>query len=120
MTTHPIGTAGQVWGGIRSYSGLHAEELINATQAFTASYDPKSAVIATGEIVIDGLLDLFIIFFFYDAATPPMGLFDAFDAVPHISDDVKTRSYYDLVRRFPIRLINMHMVVRGEIRMGVY
>lgn len=101
MTAHPIGTDGQVWGGIRSYSGLYAEELIKATQAFTANYDPKSAVIATGEIVIDGLLDLFIIFFFYDAATPPAGVFDAFDAVPHISDDAKTRTYYDLVSISP-------------------
>jgi hypothetical protein len=97
MRTHPIGDAGQVWGGIRSYSGLYAEELINATQAFTANYDPKAAVIATGEIVIDGLLDLFIIFFFYDAATPPAGVFDAFDAVPHITDGTKTRTYADLV-----------------------
>jgi len=86
-----------VWGGIRSYSGLYAQELINATQALTANYDPKSAVIVTAEIVIDGLLDLFVVFMFYDAATPPPGVFDAFNAVPHITDGTKTRTYADLV-----------------------
>ena len=98
MKTYPIGTAGQVWGGIRSYAGIYAEQLINAIQAFTANYDdPKAAVIVTGEVAIDTLLEIFVVFLVYDGETPPDGVFDAFNAIPRISDDAKTRTYSDLV-----------------------
>lgn len=99
MKTHPIGTNGQVWGGIRSYAGIYSEQIINATQAFTENYfhDPKAAVIVTGEVAIDTLLEIFVVFFFYDGETVPAGVFDAFNAIPTISDGTKTQTYSDLV-----------------------
>lgn len=99
MKTHPIG---QIWGGIRSYAATEAEAILNATQTFNQNYDqhPEAAVIVTGEIAIDSLLELFIVFFFYDGPTPPEGVFDDFNAIPTLTDGAKTQSYYDLVQTF--------------------
>ena len=96
MRTHAIG---QVWGGIRSYAATEAEALLNATQEFNENYDqhPKAAVIVTGEIAIDSLLEIFVVFLFYDGPTPPADVFAAFNALPSITDGVKVQSYYDLV-----------------------
>jgi hypothetical protein len=54
-------------------------------------------VIVTGEITIDSLLEIFVVFFFYDGSTPPEGVFDGFDAIPFLTDGTQTQSYYDLV-----------------------
>jgi len=51
----------------------------------------------TGEIAIDSLLETFIVFFFYDGASPPTGVFDEFNAIPFLTDGTQVQSYYDLV-----------------------
>jgi len=96
MKTHPIG---QIWGGIRSYAATEAAAILNATQNFTENYykDPKAAVIVTGEIAIDNLLETFIVFFFYDGPNPPADVFDEFNAIPFLTDGTEVQSYYDLV-----------------------
>ncbi|KAF4625739.1 hypothetical protein G7Y89_g12424 [Cudoniella acicularis] len=96
MKTHPIG---QIWGGIRSYAATEAAAILNATQDFTVNYykDPKAAVIVTGEITIENLLETFIVFFFYDGPSPPAGVFDEFNAIPFLTDGTKVQSYYDLI-----------------------
>jgi hypothetical protein len=96
MKTHIIG---QIWGGIRTYAAIEAEALINATQDFNENYDqhPEAAVIVTGQIAIDSLIETFFVFFFYDGPSPPASVFSAFNAIPTITDGVKVRSYYDLV-----------------------
>jgi hypothetical protein len=76
---------------------------LNATQDFTENYnDPNVGIIVTGEIAIDSLLETFIIFFFYDGATPPDEVFGNFNAIPTLTDDVQTQSYYDFVRLLPL------------------
>jgi len=35
--------------------------------------------------------------FFYDAPTPPPGIFDNFTNIPFVSSDLKTRSYPDML-----------------------
>jgi hypothetical protein len=85
-------------GGTRTYSGLDASALLNATQNFIQNNnDPKAAVIVTGSFAIENLAELFVLFFFYDGPTPPAGIFDEFDAVIPIEDQVSTQSYYDIV-----------------------
>lgn len=87
---------------------------MNATQALTANYDPKSAVIVTGEVAIDTLLEIFIVFFFYDAATPPAGVFDAFDAIPTLTNGTKTQSYADLLSSDDgTNLYGLRYLIRG-------
>jgi hypothetical protein len=88
----------QVWGELGLYSGLDASALLNATQNFIQNNnDPKAAVIVTGSFAIENLAELFVLFFFYDGPTPPAGIFDEFDAVIPIEDQVSTQSYYDIV-----------------------
>ena len=41
------------------------------------------------------------ILIFYDAPTPPPGIFDTFLAIPYIQKDVSTRSYLSLVQSVP-------------------
>ncbi|TVY32148.1 putative FAD-linked oxidoreductase, partial [Lachnellula subtilissima] len=116
MKTHPIGTNGQVWGGIRSYAGTYAEQIINATQAFTETYadHPKAAVIVTGEVAIDTLLEIFVVFFFYDGESAPAGVFDAFNAIPTITDDAQTRTYSDLLNGDDnTNLYGLRYLIRG-------
>jgi len=77
----------QVWGGTRTYSGLDASALLNATQHFIQNNnDPKAAVIVTGSLAIENLAELFVLFFFYDGPTPPAGIFAEFDAIVPIID----------------------------------
>jgi len=45
-----------------------------------------------------GVVDTWIMFLFYDGPTPPAGVFDNFTSIAHISDNTKTRSYYDLLK----------------------
>jgi hypothetical protein len=94
----------EVWGGYRLYSNVYADEIINATHAFLENYnDTKAYLFTTFETAIGGLLNIFAVFFFYDGPVPPPGLFDAFDAMDSILDDVKSRPYPDLVSLTPSR-----------------
>jgi hypothetical protein len=46
---------------------------------FTESYpDDKAAIIATNEITLSSLLNIWILFLFYDGEQPPPGTFDIF------------------------------------------
>ncbi|PMD47417.1 FAD-binding domain-containing protein [Hyaloscypha variabilis F] len=96
LKTYPIPP--MVWGGTRTYSGLDASALLNATQNFIQNNnDPKAAVIVTGSLAIENLAELFVLFYFYDGPTPPAGIFDEFDAIVPIADQVSTQSYADIV-----------------------
>lgn len=51
----------------------------------------------TAELTQFGVIDMWLMFLFYDGPTPPAGVFDNFTAIAHVSDDTKTRSYNDLL-----------------------
>lgn len=92
----------KVWGGLRFYSGQYAEAIVNATHDFNSNFkDPKAAVIVTGDIAIDNLVESFIVFFFYDGETPPPGIFDAFNVIPALIDNAKVQTYSELVYILP-------------------
>jgi FAD/FMN-containing dehydrogenase len=95
MIAIPIG---KIWGGTRTFAYDHWPEIMNATQDFTENYeDPKASVIVSAEVVLDGLLKLFLVFFYYNGESPPAGAFDKFDAIPHITDTTEAKSYVNLV-----------------------
>ncbi|CAG8970919.1 hypothetical protein HYALB_00000898 [Hymenoscyphus albidus] len=95
MKTFPIS---QTWGGVRTYSFLNADKLLAATSDWTGNLpDPKGSVIVTGNVAADNVVDIFVVYFFYDGPIPPPGVFDKFDIIPAITDDTKTRSYSDLL-----------------------
>lgn len=72
--------------------------VLNATQHFIEyNDDPKAAVIVTLDIAVDTLVQVAVVFFFYDGATPQGGVFDEFNALISISDQVTTQTYSDFV-----------------------
>lgn len=54
------------------------------------------------------ILDLWIMFLFYDGIEPPVGVFDKFKAIGPQSDTTKTMSYIDLVKQ------NNQFILRGQ------
>ena len=86
-------------------------ELLAAIRTFTENYDdyPKAGIIATTELTLANLVDIWIIFMFYDDPTVPTGVFDVFDQIPHTLDLTKTRSMHDML------LFDNTFVLKGSI-----
>ncbi|KAH9042476.1 FAD-binding domain-containing protein [Lactarius pseudohatsudake] len=88
----------QIWAGIIFYSGTQLDAIKEAYAKFQKSDDTKSSLLinfvyASGQFTIS-------IMPFYDAPTPPPGLFDEFLAIPTILNTVSTRSFSDLFQNF--------------------
>jgi len=90
----------QVWGGQRIYL---QEELDAVTAATTVFYeevtDPKAALLTTYDYTDGGVIAS--IMMFYDAPSPPAGIFDNMLAIPAASSNVSTRSYLSLIQVEP-------------------
>lgn len=90
----------QVWGGNLIYAANNetTPQLLAALRDFTDDYpDAKAGIILTAERTLATLVDIWILFLYYNGPTPPAGVFDTFFAVDHSIDTTKTRSYNDLV-----------------------
>ncbi|CZR63992.1 related to FAD dependent oxidoreductase [Phialocephala subalpina] len=91
LFTHPIGT---IWGGILIFGSDKTEELLLAIRNFTAEYEnEKSAIIATNEITLATLVNIWAIFLFYDGAAPPAGTFDMFTSLSPTLDTTGPQNY---------------------------
>lgn len=86
-------------------------ELLNAIRDFTENYDdyPKAGIIATTDLTLANLVDVWIIFMFYDDPTVPAGVFDGFDAIQETLDLTQTRSMHDML------LFDNTFVLQGSI-----
>ncbi|KAF4610654.1 hypothetical protein D9613_006785 [Agrocybe pediades] len=90
----------QVWGGLITIVAPHIDDVAAATAAFSASAtDPKAGIITTYNFLL-GQPGISLLLF-YDAPTPPAGIFDDFLAIPYFSKDVKTRDFLSLVKASP-------------------
>ncbi|KAI9441214.1 FAD-binding domain-containing protein [Lactarius indigo] len=83
----------QIWAGIILYPGTQLDAVKGAFAKFQETNDTKASIIislvyASGQLVV--LLNTF-----YDAPTPPPGLFDEFLAIPAIQNTVSSRSFSD-------------------------
>ncbi|KAF9801524.1 hypothetical protein IEO21_10094 [Rhodonia placenta] len=97
LQTHP---QGQVWGGTIIYPNSSINDVSAATVAFTTNVtDPKAAII-TYYGYDEGNASFIIasVDIFYDAPTPPDGIFDDFLAIPSLESNVQTRSFLSLVQ----------------------
>lgn len=95
LKTYPVG---EIWGGTRFYDGSAGPAPLNATQNFIQdNEDPKAAVIVTGELTIESLVYVWVVFYFYNGTTPASGVFDEFNAIVLFSDSVITQPYAYLV-----------------------
>jgi hypothetical protein len=94
MQTHPQDH--KVWGGNYVYTADKAPEILTAVRNFTDEYpDDKAAIIVTFERSL--VIDLCILFLFYDGPEPPSGVFDEFTAIEHTSTTKTWDTYYDLL-----------------------
>ncbi|EED78628.1 predicted protein [Postia placenta Mad-698-R] len=87
---------GEVWAGQVTYSGAEVQAVTDATYNF-ANYvvDPKAAIITTYDYIGGALVSSVIMF--YDAPTPPAGIFDEFIAVPSLASTVSTQSFLSFI-----------------------
>ncbi|KAF9017799.1 FAD-binding domain-containing protein [Hymenopellis radicata] len=96
LQTYP---QGQVWGGLITYSGDQVDGVNAALIRFSQEVtDPKAALVVTyvfvaGQMTVDALT-------FYNAATPPAGLFDDFLNIPSTGNDANQKSFRDLIASF--------------------
>lgn len=107
---------GQVWGGSRFITGDYFNVALPAVSSFsTTNKDPKANILFSIGSVTDGSLGLppggiMILQFFYNGPTPPEGLFDDLLAIPSFNEDVKTRSFADLLSITPAGIPDTRMV----------
>ncbi|PBK85360.1 FAD-binding domain-containing protein [Armillaria gallica] len=87
---------GAVWGGAASYNASYISAFNAASVKFCSEVaDPKAAMIMA-YVYVSGQ-ELLSTLMFYDGPTPPDGIFDDFLAIPAFTQDVATRSFFDLI-----------------------
>ncbi|PFH53329.1 hypothetical protein AMATHDRAFT_55211 [Amanita thiersii Skay4041] len=93
----------QVWGGLITYTAAVIPRVALAVSTFCQNTnDPKASIITAfnsipGQVLISHIM-------FYDAPSPPAGLFDDFLNIPSIVQDVSTRSLLSLVTAPPANI----------------
>ncbi|KAI9441216.1 FAD-binding domain-containing protein [Lactarius indigo] len=85
----------QIWAGTIFYPGTQIDAIKEAYAKFQEASDTKASLIIS-LIYTSGQFTVLLLPF-YDAPTPPPGLFDGFLAIPSTQNTVSTRSYSDFV-----------------------
>ncbi|KXX82951.1 Bifunctional solanapyrone synthase [Madurella mycetomatis] len=99
--THP--QPPKVYGGLRMYPSSSVPEVLNATKHFFYdNHDPKAGLITTIEGGPLGTSALAL--FFYDGPEKPPS-FDLFDGIPHLLNNVGTKTFSSLIASFPAYLV---------------
>ncbi|KAK7941415.1 FAD binding domain-containing protein [Apiospora aurea] len=102
----------EVWGGHYTFSATteNNKKLLAAVRDFTEYYpDEKAGIILTAETTVGGLLDIWILFVYYNGPEPPAGIFSNFTDVGPLLKSVKKQSYADLLTG------NNWAVLRGSV-----
>lgn len=111
VRAHPQPDA--VWGGQLVFAASRARDaqLLAAVRAFTQAYpDPKAGIIVTAERTLASLVDIWVVFLYYNGPSPPPSVFAAFRAAgPALLDTCRTRSVHELLTA------NNAYVVRGSV-----
>lgn len=95
MNTYHIG---DVWGGVKIYTMDQKEALLQATHNLVSDYyDPKAAVIVTYTSTVESLIEVFVVFYFYNSPSGPGKILEEFNSIPALISRTKTRSYLDLL-----------------------
>ncbi|KAH9475869.1 putative FAD-linked oxidoreductase [Psilocybe cubensis] len=92
----------QVWGGSIVSDASTVDALTAATLAFQTNTDPKAAAIIGFSWDPTSSQLTALAFLFYDAPTPPPGIFDGFLDIQPLSSDVGTRDYLNLIQSAPL------------------
>ncbi|KAI1394288.1 FAD binding domain-containing protein [Hypoxylon trugodes] len=103
---------GDVWGGNLEFDATPENNaaLLTALRNFTENYpDEKAGIIMTAERTLATLLDIWVIFLYYNGPEPPQGVFDSFLAIGPTVNNCKTRRYSELLSN------NNWAVVKGSV-----
>jgi hypothetical protein len=75
---------GQVWGGNLIFDATPeiSKAMLAAVRDFTEHYDDeKAGIIVTAERTLATLVDIWVVFLYYNGPSPPVGVFDKFMAI---------------------------------------
>ncbi|WYZ41750.1 hypothetical protein EsH8_V_000645 [Colletotrichum jinshuiense] len=89
-----------VWGGVLTFTIEKASQVFNATQAFSARYDPSSHIYLGMGGGASPQLSFINVYVFYNASSPPVGdanPFAAFYEAGPVADTTSTQTYSTLV-----------------------
>ncbi|KAH7025769.1 FAD binding domain-containing protein [Microdochium trichocladiopsis] len=103
---------GDVWGGSLVFTATPniTVNLLSALRDFTENYpDEKAGIIMTAERTLGTLVDLWIMFLYYNGPEPPAGLFDRFINAGASINTCKTQSMHSLLSG------NNWAVVKGSV-----
>lgn len=103
---------GDVWGGNLEFDATpkNTAAILAAVRNFTENYsDGKAGIILTAERTLGTLLDIWIMFLYYNGPEPPQGVFDAFLDIGPIINTCKTQRYSELLSG------NNWAVVKGSV-----
>ncbi|KAF2670690.1 FAD-binding domain-containing protein [Microthyrium microscopicum] len=95
LNTHPID---QVWGGYRIFTSGYRDQILQGFHEFVGnpSADPKAAIIVDSAHILFNS-SFYMVYFFYDGATPPKGAFGKLGDIKPTLDLCKTRTYPELL-----------------------
>ncbi|KAF9505655.1 hypothetical protein BS47DRAFT_1353772, partial [Hydnum rufescens UP504] len=88
---------GNLWGGGLIYTGGNISLVVPAVADFQASNTNVDATVVAVYARAPSTPPILSVTLFYNGTTPPAGLFDKFFAVPRTKEDVKTRTYTNLI-----------------------
>ncbi|PVH71557.1 FAD dependent oxidoreductase [Cadophora sp. DSE1049] len=92
---------GQIWGGQMIFLGDKTDQVLKAVRDFTENYpDDRAAIIATNQIALSTLVNIWLIFVFWYGPEPPPGTFSAFTNIGPLIDTSGSNSYYSLLSSF--------------------
>ncbi|KAF2840459.1 FAD binding domain-containing protein [Patellaria atrata CBS 101060] len=107
VEAHP---QGKVWAGEMIFTGDKTPKILKAVRDFAENYDDdKAAIIATAETTVAGIVDIWVLFVFYDGPTPPPGIFDRFTSIGPVTVTARTTEYRDYIKTTQV------FVLRGQI-----
>ena len=104
---------GEVYGGVVVFPRLSQDtddQMLSAIRDFTKfNDDDKAAVIPTAEYTSGGIIDMWIVFMYYNGKQPPAHVFKNFTNIKHTIDTRKTRRFAEFVSH------NNWAVIKGSV-----
>ncbi|KAI0036360.1 hypothetical protein K488DRAFT_41272, partial [Vararia minispora EC-137] len=90
----------EIWGGYLTITENYLDSVVEAIAKFSEKVTDTKAAFLPSYGSVNGTISATLILF-YDAPSPPDGIFDDVLAIPASFSDIKTRSYVDLLSSIP-------------------
>jgi hypothetical protein len=91
-------TTSRVWAGNLVFSSVQTDQVLAAVRNFTENYpDDKAAIIATSEVTLSSLLNLWALFVFYNGEAPPPRTSNMFTSISPLLNTTTPTGYLDFI-----------------------